>query len=84
MSRVKARLMSGIPEYLPNEQRLLDELKATISQSFKRFGFVGIETPTLELSEILLAKGGGETEKEIYRFVKGKNDQYPVLNRTDY
>ena len=68
------RLPSGFNEYLPADQiefnRLLDIIRAT----YERYGFAPLDTPVIELSEVLLAKGGGETEQQIYRFERGKND----------
>lgn len=68
------RRPSGFNEYLPAEQiefnRLLDIIRAT----YEKYGYSPIDTPDLELSEVLLAKGGGETEQQIYRFERGKND----------
>ena len=45
-----------------------------IRNTYEKFGFLPLDTPILELSEVLLAKAGGETEKQIYRFKKGEND----------
>ena len=61
-------------ELLPNEQILFDQIKQTIEDSYKTFGFLPIDTPIIELSEVLLAKAGGETEKQIYRFERGDTD----------
>ena len=61
-------------ELLPNEQILFEQMKQTIENVYKRFGFLPIDTPIVELSEVLLAKAGGETEKQIYRFEKGDTD----------
>ena len=49
-------------------------MKDTIRHNYEKFGFIPLDTPTIEKSEILLAKGGGETEKQIYRFNKGNTD----------
>lgn len=68
------RIPSGFNEYLPAEQiefnRLLDIIRAT----YEKYGFAPLDTPVLELSDVLLAKGGGETEQQVYRFERGKND----------
>ena len=61
-------------ELLPNDQILFEQMKNTIEETYKRFGFLPLDTPIIELSEVLLAKAGGETEKQIYRFNKGDND----------
>lgn len=74
MSKIEPRTLPGFMELLPNEQILFNQMKQKIEESYKRFGFLPIDTPVLELSEVLLAKAGGETEKQIYRFSKGDTD----------
>ena len=69
--KVIPRTLSGFMELKPNEQILFDQIKEKIEESYKRFGFLPLDTPILELSEVLLAKAGGETEKQIYRFTRG-------------
>ena len=69
--RVIPRTLPGFMELKPNEQILFDQIKEKIEESYKRFGFLPLDTPILELSEVLLAKAGGETEKQIYRFTRG-------------
>ena len=66
--------LSGFMELLPEDQLLLDNMKSVIRDVYKQFGFFGLDTPLIERSEILLAKAGGDTEKQIYRFTKGSND----------
>ena len=68
------RTLPGFMELLPNEQILFEQMKNKIEKVYQRFGFLPLDTPILELSEILLAKAGGETEKQIYRFEKGDTD----------
>ncbi len=68
------RVLSGFMELLPEDQFLFDSMKRKIQTVYERFGFVAIDTPVIERSEILHAKAGGETEKQIYRVVKGKDD----------
>lgn len=70
-SKVTPRTLPGFMELLPNEQILFNEMKETIQKSYEEFGFLPLDTPIIELSEVLLAKAGGETEKQIYRFDKG-------------
>ena len=65
------RTLAGFMELLPNEQILFEQMKQKIEKTYQRFGFLPLDTPILELSEVLLAKAGGETEKQIYRFTKG-------------
>ncbi len=67
-------VLSGFMELLPDEQVLFNNMLETIKNTYERYGFVAIDTPMIEKSEILLAKSGGETEKQIYRFNKGEND----------
>ncbi len=71
---VKPRTLSGFMELLPGDQILFEKIKETLEQTYRSFGFLPLDTPVLEHSEILLAKAGGETEKQIYRFEKGDTD----------
>ena len=68
------RRPSGFNEYLPSEQIEFNRLLDIIRGTYEKYGYSPIDTPDLELSEVLLAKGGGETEQQIYRFERGKND----------
>lgn len=68
------RRPSGFNEYLPAEQIEFNRLLDIIRTTYEKYGYAPIDTPDLELSEVLLAKGGGETEQQIYRFERGKND----------
>src|SRR5574344_1549748 len=74
MGKIEPRTLSGFMELLPEEQILFDQMKNTIEEAYKRFGFLPIDTPVIELSEVLLAKAGGETEKQLYRFERGDTD----------
>lgn len=74
MSLVKPRIPSGFPEYLPAEQIEFNQLVNIVRRVYEEYGFSPIDTPDLELSEVLLTKSGGETEQQIYRFIKGSND----------
>lgn len=74
MSLVKPRIPSGFPEYLPAEQIEFNRLVNIVRRVYEEYGFSPIDTPDLELSEVLLTKSGGETEQQIYRFIKGSND----------
>jgi len=71
---VKPSILPGFMELLPTDQIQFNKLADTIRNTYESFGFMPIDTPVIEKSEILLAKGGGETEKQIYRFTKGSND----------
>lgn len=66
--------LPGFMELLPNEQMVFNDMLETIKSSYELFGFIPLDTPVLERSETLLAKAGGETEKQIYRFKKGSTD----------
>ena len=74
MTKVEPRTLPGFMELLPSEQILFDQIKGKIEEVYKRFGFLPIDTPIIESAEVLLAKAGGETEKQVYRFNKGDND----------
>ncbi len=74
MAKTEPRTLSGFMELLPNEQILFNQMKKVIEETYQKFGFLPLDTPVIELSEVLLAKAGGETEKQIYRFNKGDND----------
>ena len=74
MDKAEPRTLAGTMELLPNEQILFNQIKEKIENTYKKFGFLPLDTPILELSEVLLAKAGGETEKQIYRFNKGDTD----------
>lgn len=74
MNKIEPRTLAGFMELLPNEQILFNQIKETIEKTYKKYGFLPIDTPVVELAEILLAKAGGETEKQIYRFQKGDTD----------
>ena len=74
MERVKARTLSGFMELLPRQQAQFERVKAVLAETYSRYGFTPLDTPVIEASEVLLAKAGGETEKQIYRFTKGDSD----------
>ncbi len=74
MAKTEPRTLSGFMELLPNEQILFNQMREKIENTYKKFGFLPLDTPIVELSEVLLAKAGGETEKQIYRFNKGDTD----------
>ena len=74
MQKTEAKTLSGFMELLPNEQVLFDQMKEKIQKIYERFGFLPIDTPVIESTEVLLAKAGGETEKQLYSFTKGDNN----------
>lgn len=73
-NKVEPRTLPGFMELNPNDQVKFNQMKETIQRAYERFGFLPLDTPIIELSEVLLAKAGGETEKQIYRFTKGDSD----------
>ena len=73
-NKVLPKTLPGFMQLLPNEQILFNEVKEKIKKTYEKFGFLPLDTPIIELSEVLLAKAGGETEKQIYRFNKGESD----------
>ncbi len=74
MNKVEPRTLPGFMELLPSEQILMNQMKEKIENTYQKYGFLPMDTPIIELSEVLLAKAGGETEKQIYRFTKGDTD----------
>ena len=74
MEKVTPRTLSGFMELLPAEQIRMERLLATLRETYELYGFTPLDTPAIESAEVLLAKGGGETEKQIYRFQKGDSD----------
>ena len=73
-NKVTPRTLPGFMELNPNDQVKFNQMMETIRKSYEKFGFLPLDTPVIELSEVLLAKAGGETEKQIYRFTKGDSD----------
>lgn len=74
MGKVAPRTLSGFMELLPKEQMKMEKMMEALRKSYSTYGFTPLDTPVIESSEVLLAKGGGETEKQIYRFQKGDSD----------
>lgn len=72
--KIQPRTLSGFMELLPRQQVLMESIMSTLRETYALYGFTPLDTPVIEASEILLAKGGGETEKQIYRFSKGESD----------
>ncbi len=71
---VRPSILPGFMELVPKEQILFNQMKDTIQKNYEKFGFLPIDTPVIEKSEVLLAKSAGETEKQVYRFEKGSTD----------
>jgi len=74
MERLKPRTLSGFMELLPAPQQQMERMMDILRHTYALYGFTPLDTPVIEASEVLLAKGGGETEKQIYRFTKGDAD----------
>ena len=74
MKKIKPKILPGFMELLPKEQIAFNQMKRTIVSTYESFGFLPMDTPVMESSEVLLAKAGGDTEKQIYRFEKGDTD----------
>ena len=74
MAKVSPRTLSGFMELLPAQQMKMERMMAALRESYSVYGFTPLDTPIIESAQVLLAKGGGETEKQIYRFTKGDSD----------
>ena len=74
MSMIKPRTLSGFMELLPGPQAQMERMMSILRETYAQYGFAALDTPVIEDAQILLAKGGGETEKQIYRFQKGDSD----------
>ena len=74
MAKMTPRTLSGFMELLPQPQQQLERMMQILRETYSLYGFTPLDTPIIEASEVLLAKGGGETEKQIYRFQKGDAD----------
>ena len=74
MDKINPRTLSGFMELQPDKQVQMDKMRAVLAETYARYGFTPLDTPAIEAAEVLLAKGGGETEKQIYRFTKGDSD----------
>ena len=71
MEKLKPRTLSGFMELLPRPQQQMERMMEILRRTYSLYGFTPLDTPIIESSEVLLAKGGGDTEKQIYRFTKG-------------
>ena len=74
MERISPRTLSGFMELLPAKQIKMEKMMEVLRNTYALYGFAPLDTPIIEDAKILLAKGGGETEKQIYRFQKGDSD----------
>jgi len=74
MEKIKPRTLSGFMELLPADQQKFERIAEILRKTYALYGFTPLDTPVIESADVLLAKGGGETEKQIYRFEKGDSD----------
>lgn len=74
MAKMTSRTLSGFMELLPAPQQQMERIMEVLRKTYSLYGFTPLDTPVIESSEVLLAKAGGETEKQIYRFQKGDSD----------
>ena len=72
MAKQKPRTLSGFMELLPGPQQQMERIMEVLRRTYSLYGFTPLDTPAIESAEVLLAKGGGDTEKQIYRF------QHPI------
>ena len=74
MAQMKPRTLSGFMELLPAPQQQMERIMEILRETYALYGFTPLDTPAIESADVLLAKGGGEKEKQIYRFSKGDSD----------
>ena len=74
MAKIAPRTLSGFMELLPEPQMKMERIMSVLRDTYSLYGFTPLDTPVIESAQVLLAKGGGETEKQIYRFTKGDSD----------
>ena len=74
MNKVEPRTLPGFMELMPDKQILFNQMKEKIQKTYEKYGFLPIDTPVIESSQVLLAKAGGETEKQVYSFTKGDSE----------
>ncbi len=73
-NKITTKVLPGFMELLPADQIVFDRMKAIIQDTYEQYGFIPLDTPAIERAEVILAKAGGETEKQIYSFTKGDNE----------
>ena len=74
MAQIRPHTLSGFMELLPAPQAQMEAMMDILRRTYSLYGFCALDTPAIEAADVLLAKGGGETEKQIYRFQKGDSD----------
>lgn len=72
--KIKPSILPGFMELIPSDQILFNKMMDTIRKNYEKYGFLPVDTPIIEKSEVLLAKGGGETEKQVYRIESKSTD----------
>ena len=82
MEKIRPHTLSGFMELLPGPQTQLEAMMEILRRTYSLYGFTPLDTPAIEAADVLLAKGGGETEKQIYRFQKGDSDLALRFDRT--
>ena len=78
MAQIKPHTLSGFMELLPQPQLQMEAIMEVLRRTYGLYGFTPLDTPAIEAADVLLVKGGGETEKQIYRFQKGDSALVPV------
>ncbi|EKQ57420.1 MULTISPECIES: histidine--tRNA ligase [unclassified Clostridium] len=73
-TKIEPSILPGFMELLPKEQQMFKDIVRKITRVYEKNGFLEMDTPIIEKSEVLLAKSAGETEKQVYRFNRGNND----------
>ena len=68
MAKISPRTLSGFMELLPEPQMKMEKMMSVLRDTYSLYGFTPLDTPVIESAQVLLAKGGGDTEKQIYRF----------------
>lgn len=74
INKINPSILPGFMELLPKEQKIFRDIVRKITKIYEENGFLEMDTPIIEKSEVLLAKSAGETEKQVYRFNRGSND----------
>ena len=77
MALTPARTMPGVLELLPLDQVAFQSMLDAVRRNFERFGFLPVETPVMEYSNVLLTKEGGETERQVYEALPGRGLRTP-------
>ena len=79
MDKIRPRTLSGFMELPPDKQVQMDKMRAVLAETYARYGFTPLDTPAIEAAEVLLAKGGGETEKANLPLHEGRQRSRPAF-----